>query len=516
MSLRGGDPYIGFAARGGDLLDVPNGTESESTIKERLKVDRSSPWFSLGVVLTGTSIGAFNNSVASVALPHVLGSFEGVSVSEGTWLLTLYIFATAALMPFAGRMLDFWGTRKIYGASFLIYAAGSLLCALAPSYTLLILGRVIQGIAGAAVLPTVFTTVRMAFPEGRRGRALGIWAAVNGASLSGGPVIGGLLIGAFGWRSIFWLDVPIALLAAAAMWRWVKDYGGEASGSFDVIGGVLMLFALTGAMVVLGQADRWGLDEPLLWVIAGGTLTTLVVYSRHALRNPTPFFDIRLFKERAYAIVTCVAALQMVALFAVLFAVPLLLQRTTDAPPVLSGALISLTPLVATGTAPLAGRLVDRVGLRIPLTAGTFMLALGGIGLMLATGSGYLWLAISLLTIGLGVGLIQSPAATGVTYAVESAKAGVALGAFNTARFISGVAGASVFAIVFETVTGIGSGGRIEDSSLAEAISGFRAVFIGIVIAGALGMWLATRLPSGHPPRRPGRQDEEMTAEGTL
>ena len=94
-------------------------------LKERFRVDKSSPWFALGVVLTGTSLGSFNNSVASVALPQVLGTFEGVSVSEDTWALTLYIFATAALMPFAGRMLDFWGTRKIYGTSFVIYALGS-------------------------------------------------------------------------------------------------------------------------------------------------------------------------------------------------------------------------------------------------------------------------------------------------------------------------------------------------------------------------------------------------------
>ena len=124
------------------------------------------------------------------------------------------------------------------------------------------------------------------------------------------------------------------------------------------------------------------------------------MYVHHALRSPTPFFDIRLFKERSYAIVTCIAAVQMVALFAVLFAVPLLLQRTMNASPVATGAPISLSPLAATVMAPLAGRLVDRVGLRIPLTTGTFMLSLGGgIGRMLAMGSGYLWVAISLLTI---------------------------------------------------------------------------------------------------------------------
>lgn len=458
------------------------------------------------MALLGTAIGSANNSVASVALPGVLDDFPGTSVSSGTWLIVGYILATAVAMPIAGRMIDFWGTRRISASAFLLFAVASALCATADSFPQLMIGRALQGVAGGPVLPTVFLTVSACFPRERQGRPLGIWAAVNGASLAAAPLVGGAIIAAWGWRSIFWIDVPGALLVFWAMQRFLPDLGGKVQGRFDVAGAALFASSLLGLMLVLSRASAWGWRSPALQVSALVTVLTLGAYVASALRSDNPFFDLRLFRQRAYVAVTAIASLQMAALFGVFFAVPLLAVNHLGYSTPVAGALIALTPLVATVTAPLAGGVTDRFGFRLPLTLGGALLCGGGVLLGVGAQGSALLLAIALGVVGLGVGFITSPSAAGATHSAAG-RSGVAMGAFNTARFTSGVAGATLFTLIFERVARIPSGGVLGDAAAGLAPA-FRVVFWGIAAAGAAVILVAILLlpPVTDDPDRDGRR----------
>ncbi len=460
-------------------------------------LQRTSAGVALAAALLGTAIGSGNNSVASVALPGVLREFPGTSVSDGTWLITGYILATAVLVPIAGRMIDFWGTRHVFANAFLLYSAGSLLCAASGSFPQLMAGRVLQGIAGAPVLPAVFVTVRTCFDRERQGRPLGIWAAVNGASLSSAPLIGGVLVQAFEWRAIFWVQVPLALLIYVAVRRLMPDLGRSASGRFDLVGGVLFASSLLGFMLVLSQAPKWGLTSPTLLAAALVTATLLVTYVVTALRSDSPFFDLRLFRQRAYTALTLVSALQMAALFGVFFAIPLLVVDYLELSATAAGALIALTPLVSTLTAPVVGGLADRVGRRLPLVGGGTLLCTGGLLLTLAASGRIVLLGFALALLGLGVGLIMSPSASGITHGVDAERSGVALGAFNTARFTGGVAGATIFTLLYEHVAGIPPEGSLAQASSAALLPAFRSVFYGIAGLGVTVVLIALTL-QGH------------------
>lgn len=469
---------------------------------ERTQTNQASGGSALAVALLGTFIGSTNNSIASVALPAVLDDFPSTSVTQGTWLITGYILATAVSMPIAGRLIDFFGTRRVFVNAFLLFAAGSAVCAVAGSYPQLMAGRIMQGLAGGPVLPTVFLTVGSCFPRERQGRPLGVWAAVNGASLAAAPVMGGVLVATLGWRSIFWVDVPFALLVFALTRRWLPDIGGSATGRFDLAGAALFASSLLGLMVVLSQAKVWGLASPALLAAGIATGTALVAYFVSALRSDSPFFDLRLFRHATYATLTLVASLQMAALFGLFFAIPLLVVNFLALPATTAGVLLSLTPLVSTLVAPLVGAFADRAGTWPPLVIGGCLLSTGGLVLAAFAQGPLLALSAGLVVLGLGIGFIMSPSAAGVTR-VFGSRSGVAIGAFNTARFASGVAGATVFTLVFEQVAGIPVGGSIAQGAGRDLLLAFRVVFFGIALTGVGVVAGALTLTRDASPPRP-------------
>ncbi len=169
-------------------------------------------WWILAVVLIGTLLGTINNSIANVALPEILDDF-GRNVGSGVWVITSYVLAFSVFMPIFGRLGDIYGHHRIYLGCLIGYTVMAVFCTFAPSVEALIVSRALQGIAIAPVLPAVMSMVAATFPASERGRAMGLWATINGLGLSIGPPLGGFLTNALGWRAVFWATIPIAAIA---------------------------------------------------------------------------------------------------------------------------------------------------------------------------------------------------------------------------------------------------------------------------------------------------------------
>jgi MFS family permease len=325
------------------------------------------------------------------------------------------------------------------------------------------------------------------FPADRRGRALGVWAAVNGGSLTAGPLLGGLLVTALGWRGVFAFDVALAVAAFAAAQRLVPDVGRRDSGPIDYGGAALLVGALVALLTTLSAAAASGAAS----VALAGALVTVVTgtaWFATALRRPDPFLDPRLFRRGTFGVLNAIVGLQMLFLFGIFFAVPLLLVVLHDVSNARAGVAVALTPLVATVLAPFAGRVADRVGTRLPVAAGATLLCAAGAGLAAAVDGGGAAVVAALVVAGIGISLIQSPVAAEVTRVVEGERAGLAVGIFNATRLVSGALGTALFTLVFQLAGSIAPGAGLEAVAHDSLAAGFRAVFAAMAVAGAAAL----------------------------
>jgi EmrB/QacA subfamily drug resistance transporter len=441
----------------------------------------------LASVLAGTFVGTINNSVANVAVLDVIDEFE-IDLTAAVWFVTGYVLAFAVLMPAAGRLADVYGTRPVYLGGLACFAASSIAVALAPSYPFAVLGRVVQGVCNAPVLPTVMVTVAAVFPAGERGRAMGVWAAANGAAIALGPPLGGWITEAFGWRAVFWADVPLAVVALAMAWRWLPATPARHAGRLDVAGGVLLTFGLVGTMVALSQGPGWGWTHPAVLAGFAGGGAALVLFVQRCAHTDAPFLDLTVLRNRRYAVLSAIAGLQMVVLFGVLFIVPLLLVSVFDRGVGVAGAASFALPVTMVIAGPWMGQYADRFGARrlTAIGATALMAAAAVLGMALATTS-LLLLVAGLVVVGAGVSAIQSPTASGVAEEVSEANRGVAMGLFHTIRFLAGVLGTAAFAVVFTAVSGDAALEVVVDDRLRRAFA-VDLTFAGIVALAALGV----------------------------
>ena len=461
---------------------------SVSTPRER--------WLVLATVLVGTFIGTINNSVANVAVLDVLDDFH-VDVGAAVWFITGYVLAFAVLMPVAGRLADAYGVRRVYLGGMTCFLVASVAVAVAPTYPLAAGGRVLQGVANAPVLPTVMVTIAAVFPPGMRGRAMGLWAAVNGVAIALGPSLGGVVTDALGWRWAFWFDVPIVALALVLGRRYVPDLRGARSGgdggpALDVAGGALMTVGLVGVMVALSQGTDWGWTNAVVLVLLAGGVALLVAFWRRSTRVEIPFLDLAMLRNRRFGVLAAIAGLQMAVLYGVLFTVPLLLVYVFDRSVGATGGLVVVLPLSMIVAGPTMGHLTDRLGIRRLAGAGGVLLVVASLVIAAGVAAESLALVlVGLVVVGAGVSAIQSPTAVGVTEEIGDTNRGVTMGMFHTIRFLAGVLGTAGSAALFTAVGGGGDLDALSDSRLTRAFTvDFVCIAMVAVAAAALSRFV--------------------------
>lgn len=367
------------------------------------------------------------------------------------------LLALAVLLILGGKLGDRYGRKKVFIIGIAGFALTSLGCALSPNIGTLIAFRVLQGVAGALLMPNTLALIRSAFPPAELNRAVGIWGGSSALAVASGPIIGGLLVEHVSWESIFLLNLPLGLLAAVVALAWVQESKDEEHvGSFDVPGVALLsggLFLVVWALIK-AQDKGWGSLYVLLFALAG--LAVLVLFVLREKRAADPLLPLDIFRNRSVWAGTLLVVVGFFALFGVLFFIGLYLQNTHGYSPVQTG--VRMLPLTAmfVVSAPLGGWMTERFGPRPPLILGMLMLVVAFLGLSrLQVDTSYNGQWPYFLIIGLSFGLVIVSTTQAILGNVPVERGGIAGGLQSTAQQLGGVLGTAVFgSIIASKVTG--------------------------------------------------------------
>ena len=373
----------------------------------------------------------FDLSAVNIALPTLAEEFSMDAIQMG-WVSTAYLLASAVfLVPF-GRIADIYGRKKVFATGLSIFTLASFLMIFAPSALAIILLRILQGFGSAMIFGTAVAILTSTTPAEHRGKALGIYTTAVYLGLSMGPFLGGILTGIFGWRSIFFVNVPIGLFAVAMILLFLKGEWADCRGERFDLGGSIQ-YGLTLISVMYGFSllpDR----EGFILVIAGAVM--LAVFIARELRISYPLWNIRLFsKNRVFLFSNMAALINYCATFAVTFFLSLYLQYVNGFSPEHAGMILVVQPVVMALVSPAAGRLSDRIE---PGKIASLGMALTALSLILLTFTGsntsLLTFIVILVILGIGLGIFSSPNTNAIMGSVERCYYGVASGTLGTMR----------------------------------------------------------------------------------
>ncbi|HMA54174.1 MAG TPA: MFS transporter, partial [Acidobacteriota bacterium] len=413
--------------------------------------ERSLRRTALAVSMVSSFLTPFMASSMNVAMP-MIGREFGLSAVTLSWVLTAYTLTAAMfLVPF-GRLADIAGRKRIFALGLSLDICGATIGSLAPSAALLILARGLQGVGGAMIFGTGIAILTSVYPPGARGRALGLNTAAVYSGLSLGPVLGGFIVHASGWRAIFLVTIPIAATALALALFRLKGEWAEARGEkFDLIGAAVFGAGLVSLMYGFSR-----LPSPLGFALIAAGLAALALFVFLELRLPGPLIDLGLFRRnRIFAFSNLAALFNYSATAAVAFLMSLYLQYIKGLPPHKAGFVLVAQPIVMALTSPFAGRLSDRTEPRLIASAG---MALSAVGLLLFSFIGpetdFGFIVGTLVCLGLGFGLFSSPNTNAVMSSVEKRHLGIASASLGTMRLTGQMMSAGITMMIFALVMG--------------------------------------------------------------
>ncbi|GAB3951591.1 MFS transporter [Kribbella albertanoniae] len=365
-------------------------------------------------------------SIVNVALPSIHGDLS-TSVSGLQWTVDAYTLVLAVLLPLAGSTADRIGRRRVFQVGLIVFGLGSLACSLAPGIGWLIAARAVQAVGGTMLNPVAMAIVVTTFPDRReRAKAIGIFGSMSGLALALGPILGGALVDSWGWRSIFWVNLPIVVIAVICTQLFVPETRADRARRFDPIGQLLLMLTLGSLVGAIIEKVPW------LLVIAALAATSLIAYER---RRTEPLLELRLFRSIRFSSALVIALVAYVGFGAYLFVTTLYLQNVRDLPALAAG--LSLLPIgvAILLVAPYAGRLVAARGPRVPLViAGTaFVLSVLASFALGATTPLPVVLAIYLV-FGIFVGMINPPLVNTAVSEMPTDMAGLAASIISTGR----------------------------------------------------------------------------------
>jgi EmrB/QacA subfamily drug resistance transporter len=437
--------------------------------------------------LVGISLGTFmllvDITIVTVAMPGIADDLTA-SFSALQWVLDGYALALAALLLGAGSLADRFGRRAVYLAGLGVFAAASLVCALAPGAGFLVAARVVQGVGGAAMFATTVALITATYDGRDRGVAFGVWGAVNGAAAAAGPLLGGVLVEYVGWRSIFWVNLPITVVAVVVTVATIRESRNPAASRLDLPGIVTFTAGASAVVYALtrGEGDGWA-SPGIVGALVGGAvlLAAFVVIEargRHAM------LDVRLFRRRAFTGVMLGALIVQGAAFAYLAYASLWVQTVLGVGAVRAGFALVPMAIAAFVVSAAVGRFLHGRPPGGVVAVGALLIGVGAFAqATIGSASSALALVPGLVVAGVGVGLATPVLVSAALSAVPPERAGMASGAVNTMRQLGFALGVALFGVIFQTrAGGVLSGGGLPGARPVEALSSGRA---GSLIAAA-------------------------------
>jgi EmrB/QacA subfamily drug resistance transporter len=436
-------------------------------------------WWTLGAVCVATFMLLLDITVVNTALPAIQADLGG-SFTDLQWIVDAYTLSLAALVLTAGSLADRLGRRRVFAVGLGVFAAASLLCALAPDPTFLNLARGLQGVGGAIMFAVSLALVAQEFPSGpERGMAMGIYGGTIGMAVAIGPLLGGLLTDGFGWESVFLINVPIGLAAIAVTYWKLAESSDPNATRIDWAG--LMTFSTALFLLVLalvrGNDEGWGSTAIVSLLSGAGAL--LVAFVAIERRVSEPMLPLAFFRRRAFTGVQLAAFAVSGSMFALFLYLTLYLQSFLGLSPIEAGVRYLPITVASFIVAPLAGLALARIQARYLLSAG---LALVGLGLLLMGGldldSEWTALLVGFVISGIGIGMVNPVIADVALSVVPSERSGMAAGINDTFRQVGIAVGIAAWGAIFlgmgasktQEVAG-GTVGEAEARHLVEATS---------------------------------------------
>ena len=429
---------------------------------------------------------ALDNLVVTTALP-VIKVDLGASLSALEWMVNAYTLTFAVLLLTGAALGDRFGRRRMFIVGLIIFTAGSAAAALAPSSDVLIVARAVQGVGGAFVTPLSLTILSGAVPPERRAVALGAWGGIAGLAIAIGPLVGGAIAEGVNWHWIFWLNVPIGIVAIVlSTFRLEESYGPD--GSLDLVGLGLVsggLFALVWGVI---HGNDLGWDDPQILVALAIGAVLMAVFVAWESRTASPMLPLRFFRSRGFTAANVVSFLMYFGVFGAVFLLVQFFQIVQGLSPFQSGLRTLPWTAMPAIVAPIAGVLAGRIGGRPILVAGMVALTAGlsWIAAVITPTVAYPVLVPGFILAGIGMGLFFAPIANIVLSSVDRIEEGQASGATNTIREIGGVFGVAVLASVFSANGSYATPSTFVDGLVPAVWAGAAIVAVGAVVALAL------------------------------
>jgi EmrB/QacA subfamily drug resistance transporter len=384
----------------------------------------------LAVLITTTDL-----TIANLAIPSIRTDLVATA-AHAQWVIAIYALGVASLQLLGGAAGDRFGRRRILQTGTAVFLLGSLLCSLAPTIDVLIAARFVQGVGASMMNPVALAIISQVFvAPAERARAIGIWGAVFGASLALGPVVGGLLIDWFGWRSVFWINLPVCVLALVACALIVPESRSETIRAVDPVGQLLAAGSLFGLVFVLIESPGRGWAHPWIMVTAAAVVLALAGFLRYESRHAAPFLDLRYFRSIPFAAAAVTALCVFIVWGAFLFMMSIYLQGWRGYPAVHAGVLLLPVGIAVVVFSPISGRLVGRFGNRPSLLIAGLMTAAMSAMLFFLTPMAPRWLLMVIfVAFGITFGMVTVPVNYGAVSGMPQDRAGAAAGITSTSK----------------------------------------------------------------------------------
>ena len=445
--------------KGRQMLEMTTVTSTSDRPQEQQALNSLASWvvspagkrFVLLIASLAGFITPFDGSAVNIALPVIGAEFHMDAIAL-SWVSTAYLLASAIfLVPF-GKIADIYGRKKIFLIGIIIFASASFIMTLVASSGMLIMVRVLQGVGSSMIFGTAVAILTSVFPPGERGKALGIYITAVYIGLSTGPFLGGLLTEHFGWRSIFYINVPIGIIAILlVIWKLKGEWADSRGEPFDIAGSVM--YAVSIVAVMLGFTtlpDVTGVMLIVAGVICAG------MFFRYEHRREFPVLETRLFtRSRVFAYSNLAALINYSATYAVSFLLSLYLQYSRGFSPVFAGFILIAAPVMQAVISPFSGKLSDHVDPGVIASIGMGMSAIGLFLLVFIGDATPLWYLMgALVLIGAGFGFFTSPNTNAIMCAVEKKYYGVASGIVGTMRLLGQMLSMGIATMIFAVVIG--------------------------------------------------------------
>ncbi|MEB8343587.1 MFS transporter [Streptomyces endophyticus] len=456
----------------------------------------------LAICCMSLLIVSLDNTVLNVALPSMAKDFDA-TLSGMQWTIDAYTLVLAALLMLAGSTADRIGRRKVFKIGLTVFTVASVACSLAPTLESLVAFRMLQAVGGSMLNPVAMSIITNTFTDPReRARAIGVWGGVVGISMAAGPLVGGLLVDSVGWRSIFWINLPVGLAALLLTIRYVPESRAPKARRPDPVGQLLiitLLGSLTYAIIEAPDAGWTSVRILLFAALAAASLIGILLYEP---RREEPLIDLRFFHSAPFSGATVIAVCGFAALGGFLFLSTLYLQDVRGLDALHAGLWMLPMAAMTLVCAPLSGRLVGSRGPRLPLlVAGVMMTASGVLFAAFDAETSNVTLFIGYVLFGIGFGFVNAPITNTAVSGMPRAQAGVAAAVASTSRQIGQTLGVAVIGAVLAS-------GVAESSYAKSFVEASRSCWW--IIAGCgLAVLLLGALTSGHWARETARRTAE-------